>query len=133
MPCHGFFLHISIHKSIEYLEGDICDPSLVSKIFLGLDSVFHEAVLMPVPLSCEKLAKPRINCMEVGGEKLVIYLRQAVIGTIPSFQSLKICSVACFIIHDIYSLPVHLDLNYSLFALTLLILSMSFICRLFYS
>ena len=83
MPCHGFFLHISIHKSIECLEGDICDPSLVSKIFVGLDSVFHEAILVPVPLSCEKPAKLRINillrtlrvlqaCMEVDGKKLVI-------------------------------------------------------------
>ena len=40
--------------ALEFVEGDVCDVGLVTKIIRGCDVVFNEAALPSVPLSVEK-------------------------------------------------------------------------------
>ncbi|MCQ1535079.1 NAD-dependent epimerase/dehydratase family protein [Methanosarcina sp. KYL-1] len=90
----GFPGNIPLHENIEFIKGDICDPSLVSKAVFGMDCVFHEGALVSVPLSCEKPVEAfRINtlgtlnvlqaCVESGVEKFVTASSAAVYGNNP--------------------------------------------------
>jgi UDP-glucose 4-epimerase len=90
----GFLQNVPAHKNIEFLEGDICDPSAVSKAVSSMDYVFHEAALVSVPLSCEKPAEAfRTNtlgtlnvlqaCVEAGVEKFVTASSAAIYGNNP--------------------------------------------------
>lgn len=90
----GFLENIPEHKNIEFIKGDICDPSLVSKAVFGMDWVFHEGALVSVPLSCEKPAEAfQVNtlgtlnvlqaCVEAKVKKFVTASSAAVYGNSP--------------------------------------------------
>ncbi len=60
----GFLKNIPKYKNIEFIQGDICNPSSVEKAVSGMDCVFHEAALVSVPLSCEIPAEAfRVNTL----------------------------------------------------------------------
>ncbi|MCA9144565.1 MAG: NAD-dependent epimerase/dehydratase family protein [Planctomycetaceae bacterium] len=53
--CTGFRANCaSFESEIEFIEGDIGDPSVVAKAVVGVDCIFHEAALASVPLSVER-------------------------------------------------------------------------------
>ncbi|AKB60106.1 MULTISPECIES: SDR family NAD(P)-dependent oxidoreductase [Methanosarcina] len=90
----GFSKNIPQHKNVEFIQGDICDPSSVEKAISGMDCVFNEAALVSVPLSCEKPVEAfRINtlgtlnvlqaCVREGVEKFVTASSAAVYGNNP--------------------------------------------------
>jgi UDP-glucose 4-epimerase len=90
----GFIRNIPQYKNIEFVQGDICDSSLVEKAVSGIDCVFHEAALVSVPLSCERPAEAfRINtlgtlnvlqsCVKAGVDKFVTASSAAVYGNNP--------------------------------------------------
>jgi UDP-glucose 4-epimerase len=90
----GFLRNVPQHKNVEFIQGDICDSSLVEKAASGIDYVFHEAALVSVPLSCEVPAEAfRINtlgtlnvlqaCVKAGVDKFVTASSAAVYGNNP--------------------------------------------------
>ncbi|MFI5383928.1 MAG: SDR family NAD(P)-dependent oxidoreductase [Methanosarcina thermophila] len=90
----GFIKNIPQNKNIEFIQGDICDFSLVEKAVSGIDYVFHEAALVSVPLSCERPAEAfRINtlgtlnvlkaCVKANVNKFVTASSAAVYGNNP--------------------------------------------------
>ncbi|AKB13434.1 UDP-glucose 4-epimerase [Methanosarcina thermophila] len=90
----GYIKNIPQNKNIEFIQGDICDFSLVEKAVSGIDYVFHEAALVSVPLSCERPAEAfRINtlgtlnvlkaCVKANVNKFVTASSAAVYGNNP--------------------------------------------------
>lgn len=90
----GFLKNIPKNKNIEFIQGDICDPSLVEKVISGIDYVYHEAALVSVPLSCERPAEAfQINtlgtlnilqaCVKAGVDKFITASSAAVYGNNP--------------------------------------------------
>ena len=90
----GFSRNIPQHRNVEFIQGDICDPSSIEKAISGMDYVFNEAALVSVPLSCEKPVEAfRINtlgtlnvlqaCVREGIEKFVTASSAAVYGNNP--------------------------------------------------
>lgn len=90
----GYSQNIPQHGNVEFIKGDICDPSSVEKAVSGMDCVFHEAALVSVPLSCEKPVEAfRINtlgtlnilqaCVRAEVEKFVTASSAAVYGNNP--------------------------------------------------
>lgn len=54
----------SVVDSIEFYEGDICDTSLLNRVFDGADTVFHQAALASVPLSIERPVDVNRVCVD---------------------------------------------------------------------
>jgi len=44
---------VGVRDCIEFVEGDVCDSTLVAKVMEGVDYVFHQAALASVPRSVE--------------------------------------------------------------------------------
>lgn len=62
--CTGFTANFaSFADDIEFIEGDICDPSIVAKAVKGVDCIFHEAALASVPLSVERPLDSNAACV----------------------------------------------------------------------
>ncbi|MGB9929590.1 MAG: SDR family NAD(P)-dependent oxidoreductase [Methanosarcina sp.] len=90
----GFLKNIPQYKNVEFIQGDICDSSLVEKAVSGMDYVYHEAALVSVPLSCEKPVEAfQVNtlgtlnvlqaCVKSGVDKFVTASSAAVYGNNP--------------------------------------------------
>jgi UDP-glucose 4-epimerase len=90
----GYPGNIPINDNITFIEGDICNPTAVSKAAKGADYVFHHAALVSVPLSCQRPADAfNINTLgtlnvlqaslDAGAEKVVIASSAAVYGNNP--------------------------------------------------
>lgn len=90
----GYPGNIPISDNITFIEGDICNPTAVSKAAKGADYVFHHAALVSVPLSCQRPADAfNINTLgtlnvlqaslDAGAEKIVIASSAAVYGNNP--------------------------------------------------
>jgi len=90
----GFSRNIPQHRNVEFIQGDICDPSAVEKAVSDVDCVFNEAALISVPLSCDKPVEAfRINtlgilnvlqaCIKAGVDKFVTASSAAIYGNNP--------------------------------------------------
>ena len=90
----GYLHNVPVNDNITFINGDICDPAIVSDAMKGVDYVFHHAALVSVPLSCQKPADAfRINTigtlnvlqssLDAGVEKVVIASSAAVYGNNP--------------------------------------------------
>lgn len=49
---------------VEFIEGDVADPSVVAKAVAGVEVVFHQAALASVPLSVEKPFEVNRACVD---------------------------------------------------------------------
>lgn len=62
--CTGFKHNLShIADDIEFIEGDVSDPSAVAKAVKGIELVYHQAALASVPLSLEKPLEVHQACV----------------------------------------------------------------------
>jgi len=52
-----------VASDVEFINGDICDDSAVTKALQGIERVFHQAALASVPLSLEKPMDTHRNCV----------------------------------------------------------------------
>src|SRR4030042_4848415 len=53
----------SFRASIEFVEGDLCDPAVVKKVVEGVDCIFHEAALASVPRSVAVPLDTHAHCV----------------------------------------------------------------------
>ncbi len=61
--CTGYEKNVqAIGRDVEFINGDICDESLVAKALKGVEIVFHQAALASVPLSIEKPLESHRAC-----------------------------------------------------------------------
>jgi len=50
-------------EAMEFIEGDLADPSVCAKACAGVEVIFHEAALASVPRSVEDPVSTNINCV----------------------------------------------------------------------
>jgi UDP-glucose 4-epimerase len=90
----GYSCNIPTSDNINFIKGDICAQATVAKAAKGADYVFHHAVLVSVPLSCQKPADAfNINTLgtlnvlqaslDAGATKVIIASSTAVYGNNP--------------------------------------------------
>lgn len=65
--------NLSHLKNIDFVQGDVCDESLVNKIVQDVDYIHHLAAMVSVP---ESIEKPK-NCVEVNVNGLLNILEAA--------------------------------------------------------
>lgn len=62
--CAGFTANFAdFADDVEFIEGSICDPSVVAKAVRGVEVIFHEAALASVPLSVERPLDSNAACV----------------------------------------------------------------------
>lgn len=53
--CTGFRHNLAeVASDVEFIEGDVADPSVVARAVKGIELIYHEAALASVPMSLEK-------------------------------------------------------------------------------
>lgn len=53
--CTGFRHNLlEVASEVEFIEGDVADPSVVARAVKGIELIYHEAALASVPMSLEK-------------------------------------------------------------------------------
>jgi UDP-glucose 4-epimerase len=62
--CSGYLSNLAeIKDDVEFIQGDVADPSIVARAVKGVDLVFHQAALASVPLSIERPLDTHHSCV----------------------------------------------------------------------